>query len=198
MKRFFFIMVALCAMTAVQAQPGMGGMGGGMRMGGGMGMGMGGGMMMRGGMMPGMNAEKPFYQNESDSIVQACLYDLPFFVDSKKVDKFSKLIKMEYEEVCRSMQMSVIENLLTNQMAANGGRMAGRGYGFAGDSEPKDLDQEAIRKNVDGITAKYAKKYRKMLEPDQFEQWNVIQDKRYGRGMGYLLAHVFENSSIDF
>lgn len=185
------MLFAVCAMVTVQAQPGMGGM----RMGGGMPMGMPMGGMRMGGMMPGMmSGEKPFFELESDSIVQTCLYDLPFFLESKKSEKFSKLVKMEYEEVCRSIQMSVIENLITNQLASEG-RM---GFGMTGNGEPQDLDQAAIRKNVESLTSKFQKKYRKLLEPEQLEQWNAIQDKRYGRGLGYLLAHVYDNTSIDF
>ena len=197
MKKLFLVLVAFCSILAVQAQPGMGG---GMRMGGGMPMGgmPMGGMRMGGmpGMMPGMSDEKPFYQVESDSIVQACMYDLPFFLDAKKSEKFGKLIKSEYEEVCRIIQMSVIENLITNQIAANGGgRMGGMGMIS---SEPKDLDQNAIRENVEKLTGKFAKKYRKLLDEEQQEQWNAIEDKRYGKGLGYLIAHVYDNTSIDF
>ena len=66
MKRFSLLLIALCAVVVAQAQRPMGGM-----------MPPMGGM----GMMPGMmgSSEKPFYEVESDSIVQACLYDLPFF-----------------------------------------------------------------------------------------------------------------------
>ena len=165
---------------------------------------MGGPMMggMMGG-MPGMgDEEKPFYQLESDSIVQACLFDLPFILDSKKTEKFSKLIKTEYEEACRAIQMTVIEYMVTNQLAANGGGMPGMGM-MGGpmmmmEVEAQELDQDAIRKNVEQITAKYAKKYKKQLDSDQLAEWNKIQDARYGKGLGYLIAHVYDNTSIDF
>lgn len=155
---------------------------------------------MRGGMMMGpmgMSDEKPFYQVESDSIVTACLYDLPFILDAKKLDKFGKLVKTEYEEVCRSLQMTVVEYLVTNEIAAGGGMMGGM-RGPMMNMQPTDLDQQAMRKNVDAITKKYAKKYKKMLYPDELEQWNAIQDKRYGKGLAYLIAHVYENTDIDF
>lgn len=196
MKRLFTVIALMCAILAVQAQPmgGMGGMRGGM--GGGMPMGgmrMGGGMPM--GMMTGaMGDEKPFFELESDSIVQACLYDLPFILDAKKSEKFGKIVKMEYEEVCRTIQMEVISNLINNQIAAQGGMGGGMGFG----AEQKDLDQSVISEQLEPVLKRYAKKYRKMLDDEQYEQWQVIEDKRYGRGLGYLLAHVCDNTSIDF
>lgn len=185
MKRFSLLLIALCAVVVAQAQRPMGGM-----------MPPMGGM----GMMPGMmgSSEKPFYEVESDSIVQACLYDLPFFLDQKTSDKFTKLVKTEYEEVCRNMQRAIFEHLLSNEFASmGGGRMGGMGFGF-GSGEQEALNQTAIRETVEKITAKYAKKYKKMLDEEQFEQWSAIQDKRYGRGLGYLMAHVYENTSLDF
>lgn len=198
MKRILFLLIATLTMTVAQAQPGMGGgmRGGGMPMGGMPMGGMRGGM--RPGMMPGMSDEKPFYEAESDSIVQACLYDLPFFMDTKTTEKFSKLAKAEYEEVCRSIHMSVVEVLIAQQIAANGGgRMGGMG-GFGIGDMPTEIDQNAIRENVDKITGKYAKKYKKLFEEEELEQWNAIEDKRYGRGLGYLIAHVYDNTSLDF
>lgn len=182
MKRLFVLFAAMLTVTCISAQR-MGGMG---MMGGGMPMGMMGGMGMMG------SQQTPFYEAESDSIVQARLYDLPFFLDTKSTEKFSKLVKQEYEEVCNIMQSTVIRYLITNQMAANGG-------GFGGFSiEPEALDQDAIHKDVDKITAKYAKKYKKILDEDQMKQWTELQDKQYGRGLGYLLAHVYDNTSVNF
>ena len=96
------------------------------------------------------------------------------------------------------MQRAIFEHLLSNEFASmGGGRMGGMGFGF-GSGEQEALNQTAIRETVEKITAKYAKKYKKMLDEEQFEQWNAIQDKRYGRGLGYLMAHVYENTSLDF
>ena len=149
---------------------------------------------MMGGMGMG-SSEKTFYELESDSIVQACLYDLPFYLDTKTSEKFGKLVKQEYEEICREMQSTVFRYLMSHEMEARGGF---GGMNFGGTADDGGLDQTAIRKNVDDIRERYNKKYKKMLDDDQYEQWNEIEDKRYGRGMGYLLAHVYDNTTLPF
>lgn len=176
MRRFVLVIAAVMSCAAVSAQWGMGGMG------------------MMGGMMG--SSEKTFYEAESDSIVQACLYDLPFFLDAKASEKFGKLIKEEYEEICREMMSTVFQYLMSHEMANRSGGMGGMNFG--GTSDNGELDQAAIRKHVDEIRARYNKKYKKMLDDEQYEQWSEIEDKRYGRGMGYLLAHVYENTTLPF
>ena len=116
MKKLLFTIAACLTAVIASAQP-MGGRP------------MGGGRPPMGSPMGGMGMEKPFYEQESDSIANAKIEDVAGRLDltEKQFDKMIKLYAQEFEEICRNLQMSVREF----QMMQNGG-FRGRGNNMMG------------------------------------------------------------------
>ena len=113
---------------------------------------MGGGRPM-GAPRGGMSMEKPFYEKESDSIANARIQDVAGRLDlsEKQLDKMVKLYAQEFEEICRNLQMSVMEF----QMRQNGG-FRGRGNNmmdaFNGTGDYVDNAYENINAMFGGLS----------------------------------------------
>ena len=182
MKRIIFTLAATLLAVVAQAQP----MGGRPPMGGGrppMGM-MGGGM------------GKPFYELESDSIADARIVDVAGRLDlsEKQYDKMVKLYKQEFEEICRNLQMTVMEY----QMRANGG-FGGRGMGGMQQIPTTvTMDTETAKKTYDEIIKKFDKRYKKALEPNQYETWKTLSGTTLDNKFSSILQHVQDNTQSLF
>ncbi len=174
-------MVALIA----NAQP----MGGGRPMGGERPMGGGRPPMMMG------NMEKPFYEAESDSVANARIIDVAGRLDlnEKTLDKMLKLYGQQYEELCRNLQMAVMEY----QINLNGGF---RGRNNMGAQQPTNVtfDTESAQETYDKICQKYEKRYKKALTDTQYQVWGTLSSTRLDNKFSNLLQHVQENTQSIF
>lgn len=173
MKKLLFVFATLALSLVAAAQP-MGGppMGGPM-----------GGPMM--GM--GMDGTKPFYQLESDSIAAVRLAVLN--LDEKQAKKAQKLVAQEYEDICRTMQMAVMDFQMAQEFAGMGNRM--------GESvEEATLDKAAIRKSTEDAIAKYAKKLSKIFDATQAETWAKLENEYLEKEFDKLLDKVQENTDF--
>ena len=118
---------------------------------------MGGGRPM-GAPRGGMGMEKPFYEKESDSIANARIQDVAGRLDlsEKQLDKMVKLYAQEFEEICRNLQMSVMEF----QMRQNGG-FRGRGNNMMDAQQTPanvQFDTDGARKIYNQIIEKFDKR----------------------------------------
>lgn len=161
---------------------------------------MGGRPPMAGGRPPmgmmGAGMEKPFYELESDSIANARITDVAGRLDlnEKQYDKMVKLYAQEFEEICRNLQMTVMEY----QMRANGG-FGGRGMGGMQQTQaPAKLDTEAARKTYDEIIEKFDKRYKKALEPGQYETWKSLSGTTLDNKFSSIFQHVQDNTQSFF
>ena len=181
MKKLLFTIAACLLAVIASAQP-MGGrpMGGRPPMGGPMG---------------GM--EKPFYEQESDSIANARIQDVAGRLDltEKQYDKIVKLYAQEFEEICRNLQMSVREY----QMMQNGG-FRGRGNMMGMQETPANVqfDTAAAKKTYDQIIEKFDKRYKKALEDSQYEIWKTLSATTLDNKFSSILQHVQENTESMF
>ena len=165
-----------------------------------------GGRPMGGGRPPmgaprgaGMGMEKPFYEQESDSIANARIQDVAGRLDltEKQLDKMVKLYAQEIEEICRNLQMSVMEF----QMMQNGGFRGRGGNNMMGMQQtPTDVqfDTAAAKKTYDQIIAKYDKRYKKALEASQYEVWKTLTATTLDNKFSSILQHVQENTQSMF
>ena len=182
------LLITLCAfMVALiaQAQP----MGGGRPPMGGP---MGGG---RPPMMMG-NMEKPFYEAESDSVANARIIDVAGMLDlnEKTLDKMIKLYTQQYEELCRNLQMAVMEY----HMNLNGG-FRGRNNKM-GMQQPANVtfDTESARQTYDKICQKYEKRYKKALNDKQYQVWGTLSSTKLDNKFSNLLQHVQDKTESIF
>lgn len=163
-----------------------------------------GGRPMGGGRPPmgaprgaGMGMEKPFYEQESDSIANARIQDVAGRLDlsEKQLDKMVKLYAQEFEEICRNLQMSVMEF----QMMQNGG-FRGRGMQQMQQAQPTNVqfDTEAARKTYDQIIAKFEKRYKKALNAQQYEVWTSLSATKLDNKFSSILQHVQQNTQSMF
>ena len=186
MKKLLFTIAACLVAVIASAQP-MGGrpMGGGRPMAG----------RPMGGPMGG--AQKPFYELESDSIADAKIQDVAGRLDltEKQFDKMIKLYAQEFEEICRNLQMSVREF----QMMQNGG-FRGRGGMMGAETNTANVqfDTAAAKKTYDQIIAKFDKRYKKALEPEQYEVWKTLTATTLDNKFSSILQHVQENTESMF
>ena len=185
MKRILFT-IAACLMAVVASAQPMGGRP------------MGGGRMPMGAPRGGMGMEKPFYELESDSIANARVVDVAGRLDlsEKQLDKMVKLYAKEFEELCRNLQMSVREF----QMMQNGGFRAGNRMVMGIPTTPTDVqfDTAGARKIYDQIIAKYDKRYKKALKPEQYELWKTMAGTTLDNKFSSILMHVQENTQSMF
>ena len=188
MKKIIFT-IAACLMAVIASAQPMGGrpMGGGPRGG------MGGARGAMAGPRGGMGMEKPFYELESDSIANARIQDVAGRLDltEKQLDKMIKLYAQEFEEICRNLQMSVREF----QMMQNGG-FRGRNNMMMGVQTPTNVqfDTAAARKTYDQIIAKFDKRYKKALKPEQYELWKSMPGTTLDNKFSSILQHVQDNT----
>ena len=185
MKKLLFTIAACLTAVIASAQP-MGGRP------------MGGGRPPMGSPMGGMGMEKPFYEQESDSIANAKIEDVAGRLDltEKQFDKMIKLYAQEFEEICRNLQMSVREF----QMMQNGG-FRGRGNNMMGVQETPanvQFDTAAAKKTYDQIIAKFDKRYKKALKPEQYEVWKTLTATTLDNKFSSILQHVQENTESFF
>ena len=185
MKKLLFTIAACLVAVLASAQP-MGGRP------------MGGGRPPMGGPRGGMGMEKPFYELESDSIANAKIEDVAGRLDltEKQFDKMIKLYAQEFEEICRNLQMSVREF----QMMQNGG-FRGRGNNMMGMQQTPtnvQFDTAAAKKTYDQIIAKYDKRYKKALQPAQYETWKTLTATTLDNKFNSILQHVQENTESMF
>jgi len=180
MKKLLFTIAACLVAVVASAQP-MGGRPMGGRPMGGRSMGPMGGM------------QKPFYELESDSIADAKIQDVAGRLDltEKQFDKMIKLYAQEFEEICRNLQMSVREF----QMMQNGGF---RGNAMAAQNANVQFDTATARKTYDQIIAKFDKRYKKALEPEQYEVWKTLSATTLDNKFSSILQHVQENTQSMF
>lgn len=181
MKKLIFTIAACLVAVIASAQPMGGRPMGGRPMGG----------RPMGAPMGGM--QKPFYELESDSIADAKIQDVAGRLDltEKQFDKMIKLYAQEFEEICRNLQMSVREF----QMMQNGGF---RGNAMAAQNTNVQFDTAAARKTYDQIIAKYDKRYKKALEPEQYEVWKTLSATTLDNKFSSILQHVQENTQSMF
>lgn len=181
MKKILFTIAACLVAVLASAQPMGGRPMGGRPMGG----------RPMGAPMGGM--QKPFYELESDSIADAKIQDVAGRLDltEKQFDKMIKLYAQEFEEICRNLQMSVREF----QMMQNGGF---RGNAMGAQNTNVQFDTAAARKTYDQIIAKYDKRYKKALEPEQYEVWKTLSATTLDNKFGSILQHVQENTQSMF
>jgi hypothetical protein len=182
MKKIIFTIAACLLAVMASAQP------------------MGGRPPMGGGRPPmggPMGAEKPFYEQESDSIANARIQDVAGRLDlsEKQLDKMVKLYAQEFEEICRNLQMSVMEF----QMMQNGG-FRGRGMQQMQQAQPTNVqfDTEAARKTYDQIIAKFEKRYKKALNAQQYEVWTGLSATKLDNKFSSILQHVQQNTQSMF
>ena len=186
MKKVLFTIAACLVAVLASAQPMGGRPMGGRPMGG----------RPMGGSMGGM--QKPFYELESDSIADAKIQDVAGRLDltEKQFDKMIKLYAQEFEEICRNLQMSVREF----QMMQNGG-FRGRGnMNMMGAQTTTNVqfDTAAAKKTYDQIIAKFDKRYKKALEPAQYEVWKTLTATTLDNKFSSILQHVQENTQSMF
>ena len=181
MKKFLFTIAACLVAVIASAQPMGGRPMGGRPMGG----------RPMGGPTGGM--QKPFYELESDSIADAKIQDVAGRLDltEKQFDKMIKLYAQEFEEICRNLQMSVREF----QMMQNGGF---RRNAMAAQNTNVQFDTAAARKTYDQIIAKFDKRYKKALEPEQYEVWKTLSATTLDNKFSSILQHVQENTQSMF
>lgn len=181
MKKFLFTIAACLVAVIASAQPMGGRPMGGRPMGG----------RPMGGPTGGM--QKPFYELESDSIADAKIQDVAGRLDltEKQFEKMIKLYAQEFEEICRNLQMSVREF----QMMQNGGF---RGNAMATQNTNVQFDTAAARKTYDQIIAKFDKRYKKALEPEQYEVWKTLSATTLDNKFSSILQHVQENTQSMF
>ena len=181
MKKFLFTIAACLVAVIASAQPMGGRPMGGRPMGG----------RPMGGPTGGM--QKPFYELESDSIADAKIQDVAGRLDltEKQFEKMIKLYAQEFEEICRNLQMSVREF----QMMQNGGFL---GNAMAAQNTNVQFDTAAARKTYDQIIAKYDKRYKKALEPEQYEVWKTLSATTLDNKFSSILQHVQENTQSMF
>jgi len=145
----------------------------------------------------GMGMEKPFYEQESDSIANARIQDVAGRLDlsEKQLDKMVKLYAQEFEELCRNLQMSVREF----QMMQNGG-FRGRGNNMMAAQTPTNVqfDTEAARKTYDQIIKKFDKRYKKALNDDQYAIWKELPGTTMDNKFSSILQHVQQNTESMF
>ena len=163
-----------------------------------------GGRPMGGGRPPmgaprgaGMGMEKPFYEQESDSIANARIQDVAGRLDltEKQLDKMVKLYAQEFEEICRNLQMSVMEF----QMMQNGG-FRGRGMQQMQQAQPTNVqfDTAAAKKTYDQIIEKFDKRYKKALKENQYAVWKTLSATTLDNKFSSILQHVQENTQSMF
>ena len=183
MKKLLFTIAACLLAIVASAQPMGGRPMGGARMGG-------------PGRMPMGTAQKPFYELESDSIANARIQDVAGLLDltEKQFDKIIKLYSQEFEELCRNLQMSVMEF----QMMQNGG-FRGRNN-MMGAQTPTEVkfDTEAARKTYNKIIEKFEKRYKKALNDSQYETWKGLSATKLDNKFSSILQHVQDNTESMF
>jgi len=184
MKKIIFTIAACLVAVIASAQP----MGGRPP--------MGGGRPPMGGPMGGM--EKPFYEQESDSIANARIQDVAGRLDlsEKQLDKMVKLYAQEFEELCRNLQMSVREF----QMMQNGG-FRGRGNNMMGAAQTPtnvQFDTEAAKKTYDQIIKKFDKRFKKALDDKQYAIWKELPGTTMDNKFNSILQHVQQNTQSMF
>ena len=183
MKKLIIVAAACLMALCAQAQP----MGGRPPM---------GGMPPMGGPMgPGM--EKPFYQQESDSIATARITDVAGRLDlnEKQFDKMVKLYAQEFEELCRNLQMAVMEF----QMSSNG--RFNRDRNLPAGAQPQStavFDTEAARKTYNQIIEKYNKRFSKAISDEQYETWKELSGTTLDNKFSSILQHVQDNTESFF
>ena len=145
----------------------------------------------------GMGMEKPFYEQESDSIANARIQDVAGRLDlsEKQLDKMVKLYAQEFEELCRNLQMSVREF----QMMQNGG-FRGRGNNMMAAQTPTNVqfDTEAAKKTYDQIIKKFDKRFKKALDDKQYAIWKELPGTTMDNKFSSILQHVQENTESMF
>ena len=144
-----------------------------------------------------MGMEKPFYEQESDSIANARIQDVAGRLDltEKQYDKVVKLYAQEFEEICRNLQMSVREF----QMMQNGG-FRGRGGMMGAETTTTNVqfDTAAAKKTYDQIIAKFEKRYKKALNAEQYEVWKTLSATTLDNKFNSILQHVQQNTESMF
>ena len=180
MKKILITICACVLTLIVQAQP----MGGRPPMGGG-----------RAPMMMG-NMEKPFYETESDSVANARIIDVAGRLDlnEKTLDKMLKLYAQQYEELCRNLQMAVMEY----QMNLNGGFRGRNDMGMQQTGTTVTFDTEQARQTYDKICQKYDKRYKKVLSDNQYQVWGTLSATKLDNKFSNLLQHVQDNTESFF
>ena len=153
---------------------------------------MGGGRPM-GAPRGGMGMEKPFYEKESDSIANARIQDVAGRLDlsEKQLDKMVKLYAQEFEEICRNLQMSVMEF----QMRQNGG-FRGRGNNMMDAQQTPanvQFDTDGARKIYNQIIEKFDKRYKKALNDSQYQLWKELPGTTLDNKFSSILQHVQQN-----
>ena len=141
------------------------------------------------------NMEKPFYELESDSVANARIIDVAGLLDlnEKTLDKMIKLYTQQYEELCRNLQMAVMEF----QINRNGG-FRGRNNNMMGVQQPATFDTESARQTYDKICKKYDKRYKKALNDKQYEVWGTLASTKLDNKFSNLLQHVQDNTESIF
>ena len=81
------------------------------------------------------------------------------------------------------------------QMMQNGGF---RGNAMAAQNTNVQFDTAAARKTYDQIIAKYDKRYKKALEPEQYEVWKTLSATTLDNKFSSILQHVQENTQSMF
>ncbi len=177
MKKLFFTLFAILLFLPVNAQP-----------------------PMMGGMGMGRYNTQPFYMTESDSIAKAILNQISDIlnINTKQTKKMSNIISQEYEGTCRIIQMSIMENMVNSMR--RGGMYD---YNFGGvtpvqEQETQNLDTVAVINNIDKLTAKYEKRYKRVLEERQFSEWSKFEKARKQEELSELIQRVYDNTESFF
>lgn len=176
MRKFFFTLFAILVFSQVNAQP----------------------PMMRG--MGGFT--QPFYMTESDSVAESRISEVSDIlnINAKQTKKMLRLISQEYEETCRIIQVGVMETRMSG-MRGMGGM---RDHNFGGvmpvvqEQETQVLDTASILINMDKITEKYVKRYKKVLEDEKLAEWNKLNMKRNQKELPALIQRVSDNTENFF
>lgn len=149
-----------------------------------------------GGPPPG-NFGQSFYELESDSIADARIVDVAGRLDmsEKTFNKMIKLYTRQYKELCRNLQMAVMEY----QMRSSGG-FGSRGRNNALMQEPVTVvfDTIATKSTYDKICQKYEKRYKRALGNEKFQIWQTLSATKLDNKFYNLLQHVEENTENFF
>ncbi|HZK03165.1 MAG TPA: hypothetical protein VFC94_02030 [Bacteroidaceae bacterium] len=156
---------------------------------------------MMGGMGMGRYNTQSFYMAESDSIAKVILNQISDIlnINTKQTKKMSNIISQEYEATCRIIQMSVMENMVNS--TRRGGMYD---YNFGGVTTPvqeqktQNLDTVAVINNIDKLTAKYEKRYKRVLEERQFSEWSKFEKARKQEELSELIQRVYDNTENIF
>ena len=107
-----------------------------------------------------------------------------------------KLYAQEFEEICRNLQMSVMEF----QMRQNGG-FRGRGNNMMDAQQTPanvQFDTEGARKIYNQIIEKFDKRYKKALNDSQYQLWKELPGTTLDNKFSSILQHVQQNTQSMF